>query len=310
MNLAAIYSKVVETHSITKAALALGIPKATVSRKLAALEDELGVRLIQRTTRRLNLTDTGRQYYRRCQDALAAIHEANLEASQTQEAPSGVLKLSAPVVFGDQFLSDPIVKFMQLYPKIDLKVDLTDRLIDLVEEDIDLTFRVGKLADSSYITRKLGTTSQVVVASESYLEQYGVPEKPNNLTNHQIIGYSENLGKKNLEFKGPGGSVNFHTSPTLIVNNINIMKDACSQGLGITILPVFLALDFLREGKLKIILPEWQFQFGDLYLLYPSKKHLAAKVRVFIDFIVEAYSSEQPWLPSTEELQQYVYQQK
>ena len=307
-NLAVIFSKVVEKNSITKAALALGIPKATVSRKLAALEDELGVRLMQRTTRSLSLTDTGRTYYQSCQDALAAIHEANLEASQTQEEPSGLLKISAPVVFGDQFLSGPLIEFMLKYPKIDLKVDLTDRLVDLVAEDFDLTFRVGQLTDSSYIARRLGGTRQVVIASEDYLNKFGSPKTPKDLQNHQMIGYNDNLSKKTLHFSGPNGSENINISPSLIINSLNVMRDTSISGLGITILPIFMALEPLRAGKVKIILPEWEFQFGDLYLVYPSKRHVATKVRTFIDFMLDIYKSNKPWLPNTEELQQYVYQ--
>ncbi|PIP80328.1 MAG: LysR family transcriptional regulator [Gammaproteobacteria bacterium CG22_combo_CG10-13_8_21_14_all_40_8] len=310
LNLTAIFAKVVETQSLTKAAQELGIPKATVSRKLASLEDELGVRLIQRTTRRLNLTDTGRQYYRSCQEALATVHEANLEASQTQEAPTGVLKISAPTAFGDQFLSSPLIQFRQMYPQINLQVNLTDRVIDLVEEDIDITFRVGLLANSSYVSRRLGKTSQLIVASPKYLQQHGVPKSPKDLQQHQVIGYSENLGKKTLVFEGVEGSVSINVSPSIIVNNINIMKNFCTEDLGITIIPLFLALEALRKGELKIILPEWRFQFGDLYLLYPSKKHLATKVRVFIDFIANQYATEQPWLPSTEQLKQYIYNPK
>jgi DNA-binding transcriptional LysR family regulator len=306
-NLAAVFIKVVEHKSLTRAADALSMPKATISRKITALEDMLGVRLLQRTTRSLNLTDAGKRYYEKCRLAIDVMHEANLEVTRKQETPKGELRITAPIVFGDKFLSEPLTNFMASYPDIQVKVELTDRLVDLVAEGFDVAFRVGQLTDSSYVARRLGKTRQVIVASPEYLQKHGCPESPRDFGKFQLIGYSESL-RKTFKFRGPTGEVSVSLSRArLIVNSLNVMLGACEQGMGITVLPSFTTMDALKRGTLKIILPQWHLQFGDLYLVYPSRRHIPATMRVFIEHMSRFFSQHQPWLPREEALEPYFY---
>lgn len=305
-NLAAIFIKVVEHKSITKAAEKLGMPKATVSRKLSQLEDTLGIRLMQRTTRKLSLTDAGRQYFEACRDAIESLHEANANVAQYQREPSGELRVTAPVVFGDQFLSEPLIEFMRQYPDVKVRIELTDRLVDLVDEAYDVAFRVGQLTDSSYVARRLGPTRQMIVAAPSYLKRYGCPQHPKELKHHRLIGYSETL-KNVLRFRGTDGEVSLSPEAHLFVNSLNVMRAVAEAGLGITILPSFVAIPSLKTGRLAVILPEWQFVFGDMYLVYPSRRHVPAKTRVFVEFMVEYYSAHRPWLADENTITPFIH---
>lgn len=290
-----IFIKIVECGSISNAARNLNMPKATISRKLAQLEESLAIQLVKRTTRKLTLTDAGQSYFQKCQPIMQEMLEANRFVSQLQDEPQGMLRITAPINFADRFLGDIVVDFLRHYPKIQVDMSLSDRLIDLIESNIDLAFRVGKLNDSTYIARRLGGTQQFVVASPDYLQQHGTPKEPKELEAHNVVGYSGSY--RSIQFTNQDNhQQTVNVAGRLCVNHLSLMHLACVSGLGISILPTFLCHQDLVDGRLVRILEDWHWNFGDIYAIYPGQRHLSNNVRVFLDFVIERLA-EQPWLP-------------
>lgn len=292
LNEMAIFVRVVESGSFTGAAKALGLPKSTVSRKMTMLEERLGVRLIQRTTRSLRLTDTGTAYFNQCSQILSDIEAANDAVTDMQAVPTGTLRITAPVIFGSTVLSELVAKYMEQHPQIKVDMVLTDSTIDLIQEGIDVAFRIGFLEDSSLIGRHLGNISPILCASPTYLETKGEPNHPEDLSEHDVLTY----GSKPwiLKHKSEGEfTTNFTAKVT--VNDFQSLSNLAISGTGITLLPAIQAMNFIREGKLKPVLCCWQFEPRPIHALYASNRHLSAKMRSFIDFIIEEVRPTPPW---------------
>ncbi|MGE5385463.1 MAG: LysR family transcriptional regulator, partial [Betaproteobacteria bacterium] len=213
------FAAVVDAGSFVRAADALETSKAAVSRHVADLEARLGVRLLQRTTRRLSLTDEGQAFYQQCKDILGAIDVAEAAASSRAGEASGLLRVNAPVSFGILHLAPLWGAFASAHPKVSLEVSLADRLVDLVEEGYDLAIRISRLPNSSLVSRRLAVTRLVLCASPEYLREHGRPETPDDLTRHQVISYSYFSGGDEWEFAGPKGSVKVKTQPRFHANN-------------------------------------------------------------------------------------------
>ncbi len=301
LNEMAIFVHVVEAGSFTGAARNLGLPKSTVSRKITQLEERLGVRLIQRTTRSLRLTDTGNAYYGHCSRILSEIEEANIAVTQMQTTPTGTLRITAPVLFGSTVLSSLISEFMDLHPQLNIDLVLSDQMLDLVQEGIDIAFRIGQLEDSSLIGRYLGDVRAVMCASPEYLRRFGTPHHPDDLSNHRLITASRWL-QWNME--GPGGEeINIPVKPKLQANDFASLYALALSGSGVTPLPALIAAPAIQAGELVPVLADYPFEASPIHALYPSNRHLSAKVRSFVEFVIDNIRPNPPWevdLPSDE----------
>ena len=293
LNEMAIFAHVVEAGSFTGAAKNLGLPKSTVSRKITQLEERLGVRLIQRTTRSLRLTDTGTAYYNHCARILSEIEEANIAVTQMQSTPTGTLRITAPVLFGSTVLSGLVAEFMEQHPQISIDLVLSDQRLDLVQDGIDIAFRIGQLEDSSLIGRYLGDVRGMLCASPEYLRRNPAPSHPDQLPNHSLITASQWL---QWHMTGPANQeVNFQVKPRLQVNDFASLYALTLAGAGISPLPMLIAAPAVRAGNLVPVLTDWPFDASPIHALYPSNRHLSAKVRSFVDFVIESIRPNPPW---------------
>ena len=291
LNEIAIFVKVVDAGSFTGAAKSLGLPKSTVSRKITQLEERLGARLLQRTTRTLSLTDTGSAYYNQCSRIIGDIEEANVAVTEMQSKPTGMLRITAPMLFGERILSGMVAKFLKQYPEITLDMVLTDQALDLIQEGIDVAFRVGELADSSLIARSLGEVATVIVASPEYLEKHPAPTHPSDLRTHDCLSFQSN---PTWDFNGPE-KVSIDIKARVKVNDIMSIHRLALEGMGIASLPTLVCADDIKAGRLKPILCGWPFGSFPIHALYPSNRHLSVKVRTFVEYIVEHLRNEPPW---------------
>jgi len=282
---------VVDAGSFVGAADALESSKAAVSRHVAELEERLGVRLLQRTTRRLSLTGEGQAFYARCKDILAAIEEAEGEASSRAFDASGLLRVNAPVSFGILHLAPLWGAFASAHPKVSLEVSLADRLVDLVEEGYDLAIRISRLDNSSLISRKLASTRLVLCASPEYLREHGAPATPEELARHAVISYSYFSSGDEWSFDGPEGKVSVKTRPRFHANNGDTCVAAALAHQGIVLQPTFLVGEALQSGRLVELLPEYRSVELGIYAVYASRKQQPLKLRKLIDFLVEVFKT-------------------
>lgn len=287
----ASFVAVVDAGSFVGAADATGLSKAAVSRHVAELEHRLGARLLHRTTRRLSLTDDGQLYFARAKDMLAAVDEAESEISSRSGEPSGLLRINAPLTFGVLYLAPLWGRFAQLYPKVSLDIDLSDRVVDLVEEGYDLAVRITNLPSSQLVSRQLATTRMVACASPRYLAMHGTPVHPGELAQHEVISYSYWAARNEWAFTGPDGvPVVVRVHARIHANNGDTCRAAALEHQGIILQPDFIVADDLRRGDLVELLPEFRAMTLGIHAVYPSRKHLPIKTRRMVDFLVEAFS--------------------
>lgn len=285
-----LYCHIVESGQLSLAADQLNLSKGAVSKQLAKLEAHLGGRLLNRTTRRLNPTEAGIAFYERAKLILESVEEAECVVSGLTIEPRGTLKINAPMSFGIRYMGKLLAKYQQKYPNVMIDISLNDRQIDLVEEGYDLALRIATLKDSSLIARRLAPCHIVLCASPDYLQQYGEPKTPSDLKNHQCIryAYSDSVKYWTLE-NAKGEKQQIAINSPLASNNGTLMCDAMINGMGVASLPTFIVGDAIRKGEAKIILDDWRPKMEDISLLYPSSKHLSAKVRAFVDMAVEHF---------------------
>lgn len=283
-----VFSAVVEAGSFVGAADALGLSAAAVSRQIAGLESRLGVRLLNRTTRTLSLTGEGEVFLGRARQLLEDLSEAEAEVTERSTEAIGRLRINAPVSFGVLHLSGLWGEFLEQHPRLQLDITLSDRTVDLVEEGYDLAIRIGKLSDSTLIGRRLSTTRLILCASAEYLERHGRPEHPSELADHAIWSYSYfNLGDE-WRFTGPEGDISVLHRPVAHSNNGDTCRVAALQHRCIVLQPSFLVGADIREGRLVELLPEYRAGELGIHALYPSRRHVAPKVRLIIDHLAEA----------------------
>lgn len=256
------------------------------------LEARLGARLLQRTTRRLSLTEAGEAYYTRCRQILADLDEADGMVGDVALQASGRLRVNAPLSFGVTRLAALWPEFMLRHPGVELEVDLSDRLVDLVEEGYDMAIRITKPRDSSLIHRPLAKTRVLLCAAPGYLARCGTPAEVADLTQHEIIAYTYAPGGDTWRFATPAGEQSVTVRPRLRANNGETCRDAALAGLGITQQPDFLVRDHLAAGRLVEVLPESCSRELGIYAVYPSRKHLSGKVRALAEFLSEALASD------------------
>lgn len=289
-----VFAAVVDAGSFVAAADALGMSKAAVSRYVSELEQRLDVRLMHRTTRRLSLTQEGEVFLARCREILAGIEESEAEISTRKGTASGLLKVSVPVSFGIRHLAPLWGAFLAKHPRVSLDVQLADRVVDLVEEGVDLAVRIARLPDSSLVSRKLAATRLVLCASPQYLKRRGVPRHPSELAAHDIVGYTLLAMGDQWHFTGPEGPVQVKVRPRLWTNNGDTCVGACISGAGIQLQPTFLVAQALAAKRLVEVLPRYRSIELGIYAVYPTRKFVLPKVRALLDFL-SARLADAPW---------------
>ena len=278
---ALIFTRVVECHSFTQAAQMLGMQKSTVSRRIALLEERLGVRLLNRTTRKLRLTEVGSAYYERCRQIMLDFAEAEQAVMQLQQVPSGLLRITAPIEFGQLLLGRVIGSFMRLHPQISVEAELTSRGVDPVEEGVDIVIRVGQPQDSTLIARKLLETTRHLCASPQYLAEHGRPARVEELAGHRAI-----LLPQDPPRHWPLTGRSLPCQRVLSCNNITLAREAAIAGAGIAVLPRMIVDAAVQSGELVELLPEAELPVGEIYAVYPSRRFQAMKVKAFLDFLI------------------------
>ncbi len=278
---------VVETGSITAAADKLELTIAAVSKRLKALEQELGTRLLTRNTRQLALTEAGHYYYQHCREILEEVTRVEQQLSLMQGRLCGTLRINMPMTYGKLRLTKVLLRFMQQYPDIYLHVHLDDAYIDAASGDYDVVIRIGTLNDSRLIARKLETTSLIAVASPDYLAKHGMPQTPQDLEQHHCLHYT-NVSQREAWtfFDTQGAEHKALIKGRLSVNNGEVLKQAALNGFGIVVLPDFELGDVLASGKLVKILPNYSAQTMSVYAVYPSRQFLPEKTRALVDFLI------------------------
>lgn len=280
---------VVEAGSFVGAAEALRSSKAAVSRLVQDLEARLGARLLHRTTRRLSLTEAGRDYHQRATQILAELDEADSVASQATRRAVGLLKVNAPLSFGVLHLAPLWGSFLALHPEVELDVTLSDRVVDIVDEGYDLAIRITRMPDSSLVSRRLASTRIILCASPGYLSAHGTPQTLEEVADHSVIGYSYAALGDTWQLQGMDGMHTVHTRPRFRANNGDTCRAAALDHQGITLQPTFLIGNDLAEGRLVRILPELEGPELGIYAVYPSRKHLSGKVKALVDYLSMAF---------------------
>jgi DNA-binding transcriptional LysR family regulator len=282
-----VFTRVVQAGSFTAAARLLGMPKSSVSKKVADLEARLGVRLLQRTTRKLGLTDAGRVYFGRCARVVADVEEADLAVTELQAAPRGLLRVAAPMSL--TMLGAMVAAFLKGNADVQVEFVCSDRLVDLVEEGFDVAIRAGPLNDSTLVARRLGAIKRVLVASPSYLRRRGRPEAPGDLERHACITFGASAAPTAWALEYGDKVKEVRVTPRLAVNDFEMMLDAARAGVGVAWVLDFLAARDLREGRLVAVLPDWCSPETPVHAIYPTARHLSPKVVRFVETLRERF---------------------
>ena len=290
-----VFVRVVETGSFTRTAESLHLPKATVTTLIQQIERHLGVKLLNRTTRRVSVTADGTAYYEHCGRILSEVAEAEASVSRSRLNPQGRLRVDVGATFGRRILIPALPDFFARYPEIRLELGCADRPVDLLEEGVDCVVRGGQLTDSSLVARPLGSIALVCCAAPSYLARYGRPQHPHQLRQHHIVSYFARRFGENFSwnFTGYGERIELALEGPLAVNDSEAYLEAGLAGLGIVQMAAFIFADPSHTGRLQRILEDWTIDALPLYLMYPANRHLSAKVRVFVEWVsalIEAYN--------------------
>jgi len=287
-----VFVRVVQAGSFTAAAAKLGMPKSTVSRKVSELEERLQARLLQRTTRKLSLTDVGRTYYDYSARIVSELEEAERAVSTLQKTPRGLLRVTAGI--NSTYLGPIVSDFLKRYPDVQLELFCTARAVDLVEERFDVGIRAGTLADSTLIARSLGRVSWFLVATPAYLKKHGRPKSPQDLKNHDCLFFGSGAATVTLRLEKNDASVEVDVPARLLVSDMDILCSVATAGLGIALLPSFRCVEDIRARKLDRLLRDWNAPSTPFQVVYPSTRHLSAKVKSFIEHF-QARMTPPPW---------------
>jgi DNA-binding transcriptional LysR family regulator len=288
-----VFAKVVQAGSFTRAAQQLAMPKSTVSRKIAQLESRLEARLLQRTTRKLSLTDAGRTYFDYCARIVGEIDEAERAVTSLQATPRGLLRVTAPVNL--RFLSSIFADYLKCYSEVSIELFCTERTVDLVEERYDLGIRAGALSDSTLIARSLGVVGWFLVATPGYLEKHGQPRSPKDLQKHVCLLFSPGgRGLAELRLEGSQQTLQLPVTARMMTGDTDALHAAANAGLGIAVLPAFQCIDDVRAHRLARVLPDWCPRSIPMHIVYPTVRHLSAKVTSFVGYLQQRMTPP-PW---------------
>jgi DNA-binding transcriptional LysR family regulator len=292
-----MFARVVEAGSFVRAAERQGVSTTAASRLIADLEAHLGARLLHRTTRRLHPTDAGRAYYERCAQILDEIDEAEADVRDETARPTGILRINAPFSFGIQHLGPLLPAYRAAYPEVDLDVSLSDRVVELVEEGFDLAIRISGQLPPTLVVRRLAPVHLVACAAPSYLARHGTPTTPTDLLQHNCLlyAYASDGADWRFDHIDSGEPITVRVSGNLRANNGDLLHTAAVAGEGVIRQPTFLLGDDLRSGALVPLLPDYSLPSLAVYAVYPTRRHLSAKVRTFVDFLASRWGDVPPW---------------
>lgn len=290
------FVQLVDAGSSTKAAELRGLAVSAISRRMKELENRLGVQLLQRTTRKMHLTDAGRVFYERCVQLLADLADAEAEVTESNAVLRGRLRVAVPLSLGIAHLVPAIVEFMNCHPELRIELDMSDRQVDLVEEGFELAIRVGRLRDSSLMARKIGDFRHVVCASPDFLSVCGEPEHPADMRGWPALCYSHLSRPSSWHFdSGTGDSGSVDVEARMLSTNGDALREAAIAGLGVICEPSFIVHDAVERGLLKVVLQQYRWHDMAIYAVYPPTRHLSTKVRRFIDFLARRFGDEPYW---------------
>ena len=287
-----VFTRVVQAGSFTAAAAQLGMPKSTVSRKVSDLEERLNARLLQRTTRRLSLTDAGRIYFDYGQRIVGEVDEAERAVGSLQAAPRGLLRVTAGV--NTSFLGEIVADFLKRFPEVQLELLCTGRSVDLVEERFDIAIRAGALADSSLIARSLGSVGWFFVATAAYLKKRGRPRTPDDLEDHDCLVFGAGPTAHHLRLERGDQSAQLSLPARFLVSDLDILHSVATAGLGIALLPAFRCVEDLRAHRLECVLRDWTAPAIPVHVVYPSTRHISPKVKAFVEHL-QRRMTPPPW---------------
>jgi DNA-binding transcriptional LysR family regulator len=282
-----VFIAVVDTEGFASAARKLNMSPPAVTRTIATLEEHLGVMLFHRTTRQVKPTDAGIRFLEDCRRILADLHEAEESVAGAHRAPRGKLSVTASSRFGYLYVAPLLNEFLERYPEVSVQTLFVDRVVNLIDEGLDVALRIGELPDSSLTAIRVGSVRRVICASPEYLEQRGVPQVPEDIRLHDIIQFSSLASKTEWHFKGPEGNITVPFSTRLTVNTADVAIAAAVAGRGLTLVLSYMITPEVVSGKLKIVLAEYENAAMPVHVVYQEGRKAAAKVRAFVDFAVE-----------------------
>lgn len=288
-----IFARIVTAGNMSAAGRDMGLSPAVVSKRISHLEDRLGARLFQRTTRQLTLTEAGQGFYERIVDILTGIEEAEAFVTRRNSVPQGTLKVTAPTAFGRMHIAPNLGKFLNQYPDLRFDLDLSDTFVDIVGEGFDLAIRIAELEDSSLVARKLAPNHRVICAAPAYLEQAGEPQGLADLAKHNCLAPA---AQEMWRLEGPEGPTSIRIAGNIRTNSTEVVREAVLVGVGIALRSTWDVGAELKSGRLKVILPQYrQSPRVAVYAVYPCREHVPAKLRVFVDFLASMFGPEPYW---------------
>lgn len=293
-----IFVRLVQSGSFSEVARELGVSQSSVSKRLASLEEKLGARLLTRTSRKLHLTEVGGDYFERCLQILMDVDESESSVRSLTSNPTGLLRITAPVSFGQRHIIPRLPDFLSTYPSMKLDVILTERQVDLVGEGIDVAIRIGTLADSNLVARHLGDGPRLLVASKSYLDKRGRPSHPDELKDHNCLVYSLQNSGNIWHFKKQNKTFAVQVQGNVQANNGDAVREMALAGVGIIMISKWMSQPYIQEGQLEVILPDYTLQGFPIQAVYPHSRYIPSKIRSFVDFIKQSFDAD-PQLQNT-----------
>ncbi|NTZ83012.1 LysR family transcriptional regulator [Burkholderia metallica] len=291
-----VFVAAVEEGSLAAAARRFGLSPAMAGKHVSAIEAQLNARLLQRTTRRLSLTDIGQTYYARSKQILEAFEDANREAHDSQRTARGVLRIAAPVTFGAMHLGEVTARYLEDHPQVNVEVLLGDRYVDLLEAGIDVAIRIGKLQDNGLVTRRIAPCRMVICASPAYIERHGTPRRPGDLLHAQRLVFSEAVSVGDWTLFDAKNRAHVIEGPCRIAaNNTQMLLSAALAGAGVAYGPTFVFGEHVRRGELVALLPNYRATELTIQAVYPSARRIPLKVRRFVDYLTATFGNEPPW---------------
>jgi DNA-binding transcriptional LysR family regulator len=296
INLISTFVAVVDAGSFSEAGRRLDQPKSAVSRRIEQLEQRLGSRLLQRSTRAVQPTEVGREYYKRCVRILAEIEEAEQLVRRDQATPSGKLRVQLPIELGMHVLGRLMVEFARETPDLSLQLELSSHHVDIIEEQYDLAIRIGAMPDSSLVSRKILSIKRGIYASSRYLAQYGEPQTLDELQRHSCLRFHTDYQSGDWVLTGATGPVTFRPAGSVVANNLTVLREAAVCGLGIAVLPCLMCRAAIESGQLRPVMQAWVPDDAEVFVLYPSRAHLSMKVRGFLAFLDRRLDKLSSWI--------------
>ncbi|OUS02439.1 hypothetical protein A9Q81_08630 [Gammaproteobacteria bacterium 42_54_T18] len=287
------FVQVVDTGGFSAAARATGASKGHISQQISRLEDRLGARLLNRTTRKISLTDVGEEFYDRCTRIIEELDEAERSVSSLQSEAKGILRISTPSLLGEIHLVPALAEFQKTHPKLEIELNFSSRKVDLIEEGYDLVIQLGKRTDINVVNKPLCRTRFHVAASPDYLEDHGVPKKPSDLKQHNCLMFTHLGQSKPWKFVSAKGKKQESVKGTWRSSSGNALRAAAIQGLGLVYLPDYYIADDIKSGKLQMILSEWSAVERDIVVIYQERRHLSAKTRLCTEHLMKHFESVQ-----------------